>query len=94
MDINIQTLEIVGGAEQVEQSCKLLLRNTIGTWAQGYSTGSYVSTHTPGNQLNESVRKTLEELDFVKVLSVNVVGDTVNVDIEYQGDAIQLSVDL
>ena len=94
MDININTLEIIGGTEQVEQSCKLLLRNAIGTWAQSYSTGSYVSPHMASVSMKEDVRKTLEKLDFVKVLSVEVSGETVNVEIEYQGDAIQLSVDL
>ena len=92
MDIGLDDFELIGGSAQVEQSVRLLLRNHVGDWCQSYSIGSYVNLHEASVALEEGVRKSLSALEFVKVKNVSVVGNTINVSIDYNGDTISSSV--
>lgn len=87
--IDLVSCKYVYGREELQQNVELLLTNSIGQFLQSGSLGSRFAIHsTDTEELEEGVRATLEEIEYIEIKSVKAVNNNIEAVITYNGEII------
>lgn len=80
----------VYGLDELKQNIILLLRNHAGTWLQSASIGAYFDVHSQDTQLlDEGIRKTLEQIPYIRIVKIKITLPNVILGVEYNGEVIK-----
>lgn len=83
------------GVEELRQSLYLLLKEPIMTWYQSCRVGSRIVLHSSDvMELKLEVQDTLKQLNGVEVVNVDVVGNRVTIQMNYNGRELEESFDV
>lgn len=87
--IDLTLCRHIYGREELKQNVILLLQNQIGWFLQSNLLGAKFEIHSSDlEELEEGVRATLEEIEYIDVEEVNVNNSNVDIVINYNGEVI------
>ena len=84
----------VHGAEEMKQTFNILLQNEVMSFCQAYNVGSYYSLHDAVGEGIPDVKRTLEEINGVRVLDIKNVGNAYDVSLTYNGEDTTVRIEI